>query len=284
MAARQALVRLEETGLKKFRKDIFLAVVFMISLPVFAWLRWEPAPWLYTQLAAHGLSRYVHVAKVEKSGLELILNNVRVNIPQGPDLSLNGLHVSPAWSRIMRGDPALHARGEMADTIFMASVSIRHGTIRIRDIDVHAHAEAIKDYFPSVAMLNLAGPIQLSGEIQLRQSTGLPITGHLVLQWLKAGAGALGADDLGNFRMQLSSSAGGRWRWRAKGGSILSLDGSGYLSTASPNPGLWQMDGSILVRSHGRVASLLSGLTGSGRGKVVLSGNLSRPRLKFLRP
>jgi len=284
MAARQALVRLEETGLKKFRKDIFLAVVFMISLPVFAWLRWNPVPWLDANLEAHGLARYVQVEKVEKSGLGLRLNKLRIQIHQGPDIILDSLKASLAWFRIIKGVPALHVQGTTGNATFDLNVSIQDGALDLNDLDIHAQSSMIRDFLPRAAMLNLTGNILMTGNMELRQADGLPLAGVVVLQWKKAASGLLGQEPLGDFRIKLASLKQNEWRWEIQGGKSLSINGGGHLSTMAKNPALWKIDGAIHIQTQGRAASLLFGMAGHSRGTLVLSGALAQPRLEFSKP
>lgn len=270
-----------EEDLKPFRRNIFLASVFIIALPVFAWLRWDPAPWIDAQLKTRGLSDYVQVARVKKSGLGLRLSGIRIRSHRGPDISPINLRLNPAWSRIIRGIPALHVQGTMGDATFGINISMRNSTIRLNEMDVRARADMIKDYYPRAAMLNLAGSMRLSGDIQLHRSTGLPLTGHLKLRWQKAASGILNADDLGNFQFLLSSSAKGRWQWQAKGGSTLLINGSGHLSTLSPNPGLWRIDGNVHVQSRDELATLFASLAGSKTGIITLSGSINHPSIRW---
>ena len=270
--------------MKQFRKNLFLASVFIAALFVFAWLRWDPAPWFNAQLRTHGLSRYVQVAQVEKSGLGLRLNRVHIQLPRGPNINLDRLQFNPAWFLIIRGMPALHVWGTAGDVTFAVNVLMRNGAIWLHEMDIRAQAGMIRGYFPQAAMLNLAGGILVSGKMELRQSDGLPLAGAVTVQWKNAASGLLGRAPLGDFQLQLTSSAKNEWRWKIEGGKMLSIDGSGHLSTASRNPAQWKVDGNIHAQSRGKVASLLSGMTGRDRWKFGLSGNVSRPRLKFLTP
>lgn len=267
--------------MKAFRRDIFLASVFIIALPVFAWLRWDPAPWLTAQLKTHALSSYVQVARVKKSGLGLRLIGVRIRIHQDPDISLINLRLNPEWSQIIRGIPALHVQGTMGDTTFGINISMRNDAIWLNEVDVRTRADMIKDYYPQAAMLNLAGSMRLSGDIQLHRSTGLPLTGHLKLRWQNAASGILNADALGDFQLLLSSSTKGRWQWQAKGGSTLLINGNGHLSTVSPNPGLWRVDGNVHVQSRDELATLFASLAGSKAGIITLSGSINHPSLHW---
>jgi len=270
--------------LQYIRNNVFLIIIFILALPVFTWLRWDPAPWFKAQLESSGASPYVQVEKVEKSGLGLRLNMVRVQIPGGSNISLNGMRLNPAWLRIIRGIPALHVQGAASDATFTANVSMRDGAVWLHEMDIRAQAGMIRDYVPRAAMLNLTGRILIAGKMKLRQRDGLPLAGAITIQWKRAASGLLGQDSLGDFQFQLASSKKSEWRWQIEGGKMLSINGNGHLSTASRNPGLWKIDGNIHVQSQGRITSLLSGITGHDRGNLILSGNLSQPRLKFLKP
>lgn len=271
-------------NLRYIRNNAFLIIIFILALPVFVWLRWDPAPWFDAQLKSSGVSPYVHVGKVEKSGLGLRLSMVRIRVPGGPNISLNRVQLNPAWFRIIRGTSALYVQGTAGDATFALGVSMRDGAIWLRDIDIRAPAGMIRDYVPQAALLNLAGSILISGEMELRRSNGFPLAGTMTLQWERASSGLLGQDPLGNFQLHLASSEESAWQWQIKGGKILSIDGSGHFSTEAQNPSLWKVDGNIHAQSRGRIASLLSGMTGHDRGNLVLSGNLLQPRLKFLKP
>ncbi len=269
--------------MKPLWNNILLVSIFMIALPVFTWLRWNPAPWFNAQLESSGASSFVQVGQVKKSGLGLRLDKAHIQIPAGPNITLNEVRLSPAWSRIIRGTPALHVQGTTGKATFALNTSMRHGAIWLRDMDARAQAGMIGDYIPQAAMLNLAGSILISGNMKLRQRDGFPLAGTITIQWKKAASGLLGQDSLGTFQLQLISSKQDEWRWKIEGGNMLSLDGSGHLSTASQTPALWKVDGDIRIQSRDRAASLLSGMTGHDRGNLVLSGNLLRPHLKFMK-
>jgi len=238
-------------------------------------------PWFNAQLESNGISSYMQVAKVEKSGIGLRLSNVRIQTPTGSTISLNEVRLSPAWLRIIRGTPALHMKGNVRDATFALNVSKQDDAIWLHDVDIWAQAGIIRNYIPQTAILSLTGNAIISGEIELRQRNGFPLAGKLNLQWKKAASGLLGGDPLGDFQLHLASSEKNTWWWKIKGGKMLSLIGNGHLSTTAQNPALWKVDGNIHVQSQGRVASLLSGTTGRDHGDLILSGNLSQPQLNF---
>ncbi len=270
--------------LQYIRNNAFLIMIFILILPIFTWLRWDPTSWFNKQLLSNGLAPYVQVEQVEKSGLSLHLNIVHIQIPGGSNISLNRILLKPAWFWIIRGTPALHVQASAGDAAFAFNVSMHDDVIWLHDMDIHAPAGMIRNYIPQTTMLNLAGNILMSGNMDLQQHDGIPLAGRIILQWEKAASGLLGQDSLGDYQLQLASSGKNKWRWHVNGGEMLSLNGRGHLSTVSPNPALWKIDGNIQTHSRGRVASILSGMTGRDQGNLILSGHLSQLHLKFLEP
>jgi len=269
--------------MQRLQHSKFLILLFILALPVFTWLRWNPTSWINAQLASNGMAAYVQVNLVEKSGMELRLKDVHIQIPDGTNISLNRVVLNPAWLRILRGTPSFHVRGAIGGATFSFNVSMQGGYIWLRDLDILARAGMIKDYFPQAAMLNLTGDMLISGDIKLRQHDGIPLEGAMTLQWQKAASNMLGKGSLGDFRLDLTSSKNSAWQWQVKGGKTLSIDGKGHLSTLSQNPELWQVDGSIHTQSQGSVASLLTGITGQDRWDLMISGVISNPHMKLLK-
>jgi len=257
-------------------------MLFILALPVFIWLRWNPVPWFNVQLESNGLTPYIQVEQVEKSGLGLHLGVVHIKTPGGPDINLNGILLNPAWFRIIRGAPALHIQGTANGAAFALNISMQDGAIWLHDMDLLAQADVIRDYIPQAAMLNLTGSILMSGDIKLRQHDALPLAGAITMQWKNAASGLLRQEPLGDFQLQLASSKKNEWKWQMEGGKTLSIDGKGHLSSTFQPPEFWQIDGNIHTQSQGRVASLLSDITGHDRWNLVLSGALLQPHLEFL--
>ncbi len=267
--------------MKYWRQHVFLACIFLLALPLFAWIRWEPGPWLLSRLSASGLDKHVSIAGLEKRPLGLTLKAVHLQLTPRQGITVDMVDIRPAWSLLMRGIPAMRLEGHTATASFIAGISKRHDDLLLHDIHAHMNATMARELFPATALINTRGDVSISGHLRLHLPSGTPVSGNMVWRWAQARTTPTGTGPIGDFELRLDAPDSGRWSWRLQGGTRLSVQGHGKLQTVSPRPGQWRLQGTIDFRAKAEVLPITGG---AEEGTITLSGTLMQPEIRLAAP
>jgi len=254
--------------------------MFMLALPVFGWMRWDPAPWLQSRLSASGLDKHVQIAGIEKRPLGLALKAVRLQLTPRQSIILDQVDIIPAWSMLMRGIPAARLEGKTATASFIASIGKRQSHLLLHDIRAHMSVSLIRELFPAAALINASGDVSISGRLRLRLPDGQPVSGEMVWRWKHARTIPTGTEPIGDFELRLGASDNGRWSWQLHGGTRLSVQGHGQLQAASSRPSRWKLRGAISFRTKTGVPPIPGGIA---QGTITLAGTLIQPDIRLSR-
>ncbi|MDQ6951780.1 MAG: type II secretion system protein N [Mariprofundales bacterium] len=253
-----------------------LIIIFVLTLLCFAWIRWDPTPWLNAQLANQGLQNSVQIESAEKSMLGLRLHQVHLTQPTGGIITLATIEIHPAWLTILRGIPALHIQTTMAGSDGEATIALVDGTIALSKIQLNSNAKIIAALFSQAAIIQPSGSLHLSGAITLNRQNGMPLQGNITLHWSDAASPLLGTTPLGDFSLTLSSQQG-KWQWGLKGGKTIATNGAGTVTTSSASLTHWGITGHIHIQAHGSPPAIIAAMLHAGSANVVISGTLSQP-------
>jgi len=261
--------------MRGWRQIWLLALLFAIALPVFIWVRWEPASRVDAWVVRTGLP--LRISGVEKRWPGLRLHDVVLQLQGIAPLRLKWIDVAPAWRPFLEGNIGLDIRFSGPDAQGIARIIRRGGQLYMQFIDMRLGPRLLPQ-FPG--MPKPGGEIRLKGDVSLDMRTQAPTTGFLVIQWLN-GAIQLGdqAVRLGDYRLEIRHGSDG-WRWQVGGGTIVEANGNGKL-VSEGRPESWHLWGHVTLAGPG----LLTGRPGKGgardRIRLDLGGTLMRPSIRL---
>ncbi len=257
-----------------------LGLMFVLALPLFLALRWEPEPWLRSQLDAQlaRVSVPVSYDGLELHGVSAVLSGVRVDIPNQPDpLIVEKITVRPSLAMLWSGAPAAVIDAESAGMHLHARLRQQDGGLEMTRIRAQIDLERLPLSLP----VQLQGSAELSGALLI--AGGLPQRGELGLQIAGLKAKLAGSTmPLGDYQASLSASDHGAWQWRFRGGAELRLDASGTLSIRGLDARSWRLGGTAMVQAGTNAAPAIGMLLGDAPRQVQLSGTLARPQWRLL--
>ncbi|MDX8392811.1 MAG: hypothetical protein R8K53_09670, partial [Mariprofundaceae bacterium] len=161
----------------RIRQHLPLVALFLLALPVFLWLRWEPQAWFAGQLTENGLGGTFNHATVEKSFPGLAIVSANISLPDGNKITFDKILLRPAIFATLSGKPALFFRAERAGMTAQGVFSATDEKLSLNHIDIHAEAEKLAVFDARLQLLGLHGTLQLNGNIDLQRSDGMPLTG-----------------------------------------------------------------------------------------------------------
>ncbi len=269
-----------------------LFAVFITALLLFLGLRWQPEIWLgtqinklakqqgiilsYDQLQVHAFTIHIENASIQNISTQ--------NIPQLKPIIFDSITLSPAWSALLRANPAIQIHAQWHGQQAAAVLSQQGEHILLQDISADIEATSLQTILNQHLPLavNIFGQLHLSGSVEL-QANGHPQQGNIELSW-RAAALDLSSSriDLGDYKLAIQNNQPNTpWQWVIDGGSALILSGKGQIDASAQKPQTWLMNGQIQIKAD-KKSTMLSSILGSKSKKFSLSGNISQPQLRPL--
>ncbi len=257
-------------------------LVFVLSLPVFLWIRWQPEPLVYSTMNRLKLNKVLHVESVGKHWLPgFRLQGVTVKLRKGPDIKLSHLDVSPVWWRLFLGTPALELSGESLQKSFSLVVSLSADKLEFLDVDINIDAKFLSLYIPQMALFPVQGHILLQGSTTLNKTSMQPERADIRVSIKQARLiSGKTPQPLGNYEIRALSGEPG-WIWSATGGENLLIDGKGSLKANSPDVTKWPISGQLKLTGKGQSGSLLKQITSHNPAQAKVSGILRKPAFNW---
>jgi len=264
--------------MSRSRWFVYLAL-FLFSLPLFLWMRWQPEPLLFSVIIKPKVHKILRIGAVHKYWLPgLRVENVTIRLHKGPPIELDYLDVHPVWWRLVTGTPAVKVCGEGKHQSFCLIAAMSGQEIRFSDIDINADTAALKPYLPQLVLFPVKeGAIYIHGSLGMLRKSRQPRQADLHLfvnkTTLKSGKTP---QSIGDYELAILSKDS-TWKWSLNGGKALTIHGNGTLGPTGSDVTKWLIHGQIDVSGKGQSALLLKNIAGSDRTKAKISGILRRP-------
>jgi len=262
----------------------FYLAVFLFSIPLFLWTRWQPEPLLISIINKPKVHKILRIGSVHKHWLPgLRVEGVSIRLHKGPPIDLDYLDVRPVWWRLVTGTPAVKFCGQGKHKSFCLIAVMSGQEIRFSDIDINADTAALKPYLPQLVLFPVKGLIHIQGSLGMLRKSRVPKQADLHLfvnkATLKSGKTP---QSIGDYELVILSKDSA-WKWSLNGGNALTLHGNGTLKSTGPDVTKWLIQGQIDVTGKGQSALLLKNIAGSDRTKAKISGILRRPVFQWNR-
>ena len=266
-----------------------LSLVFLLALLLFVVLRWQPEPWLRSQM----------VSQSQQQGIELDLNSLNVDAfsvhidgasikaaAMPTPLIFETLTLEPAWFSLLTGTVAVRLIASWQGQKGQAVLALQENRLDISDIHAAVDAAVLQSIWQGAMAipLNVSGQVQISGRLSLMAETGHPVKGQLTTLWQAAAIELAGTTmSLGDYQLMLQSAEGAAdsWPWTLTGGTAVLLNSKGVLHTAGNVLQEWVMSG-LAEAEAGEQAAGLASMLGTAPMKFRLSGSVIQPRLERL--
>jgi len=244
-----------------------LAALFLLALPVFVWIQWQPQTWLNGQLATQGMQGTLHYASVSKSFPGLQLEGVNISAPGMNPLALQSLLLRPAFSTLLSGSPGLFTKADSEGISAESVIAMRDKQLELGDVHLHADAASLSHFDSRLLLLDLSGSLDLQGRMLLQMETALPLDGNIDLNWDKPSSLLLPP---GMEKMQLTVNAADAegakiWNWKIESTPDI-VTGEGKIVAGGADIRQWLLRGKLR--------------TMKGGAEMVLSGTLGAPHLQ----
>ncbi|MDQ6969684.1 MAG: type II secretion system protein N [Mariprofundus sp.] len=269
-----------------------LFAVFIIALLLFLGLRWQPEIWLGTQINKLAKQQGITLSydRLQLHAFTMHIKNISItnisiqNTQQPNPIIIDSITLSPAWSALLSGNPAVQIHTQWHGQSAAAVLSQQGEHILLQDISADIEATSLQPILNQHLPLavNIFGQLHLSGSLEL-QTNAHPLQGNIELSW-RAAALDLSSHriDLGDYKLAIQNNQPNiPWQWVIGGGSALILSGKGQIDASAQNPQTWLMTGEIQIKAA-KKATMLSSILGSKSKKFSLSGNISQPQLRPL--
>jgi len=267
-----------------------LFLIFILSLPIFLFMRWDSSTWLKVRVdaAAKDSGYNLSYSHISTSGLGVSFQDLSISKTNSPTIHFDKIDASLSLSQLLAANLAadIDAIWQGNPVSFSTAKSGEH--IIISDVEAVidlSRVEMLKESIPA----QLAGLVEARGEISINQTSQLPQSIHLNILWNQAMAGLAAPEfALGDYTANIESVEDPTkpWAWNISGGSGVALQGEGSIFPQNPDPNLWGINGSVDVnvsQTNPSLAMMLRTMAGSNQVKVRLSGTLSKPRTDFIR-
>jgi len=251
------------------RRHLPLIALFMLALPIFGWLRWQPQAWFAAQLTENNLSEKITYATVEKSFPGLAVTQASIRLSDGTQLVFDHLLLQPAMLTLLSGKPALFVRAEREGLVAESEISVADEKLILNGANIQADAGKLAAFDPGLQLLALKGELQLNGTLQLRLADGMPLQGDIQATWNQAATLLLPVLQSGTVHASLLSKNDEKfapmWMWEIKS-TPQSITGKGKIVTNGTNIENWLLRGNIHLKGDEKPdGNILSGTLGTPR-------------------
>lgn len=247
------------------KKHLPLAILFLAAIPVFGWLQWQPQDWLDRQLAERGAGGSVQYSSVSKSFPGLQLAGVSLNAAGLNGITFESLNLRPAFSTLLSDTPGLYTRIESQGIHAGSVIAAKGNTLDFDDIEMTADAGSLSRFDSRLLLLGLSGSLALQGHMLLQADNGLPLDGHVDLNWSNPVSTLLpaGMQQL-HIRINAADADGARiWNWKIES-QPEGPAGEGKIMAGSADIRQWLLRGKLR--------------SAKDAPEMVLSGTLGTPR------
>ncbi|MDQ6999027.1 MAG: hypothetical protein Q9M17_09975 [Mariprofundus sp.] len=265
-----------------------LLTTFAVALLLFVAMRWQPEAWIQSQINIQSQKYGIDISykALQTDGFTIQLDQAVIQTMQMPQpVKLDRLILSPAWSSLFSGNPAVQIHlvwiGQQASAIAIQRTDSMELQALHAELDIAALQPLLSKSLP--LPLNLGGIAKINGNILLNAINAQPLLGKIDINWNTAVVDMPPMKlPLGDYALSLQTDdAKKAWSWDLSGGTALTLTGKGKLNTSAPNPAAWTIDGMVQAKADQKEPNL-SALLGNENRQFSLSGNISQPRLQPL--
>lgn len=259
-------------------KHWHLLVLFLLALPCFVWVRWQPEPYLRQQLQLAGLKESVRFQRLEKRWFGIRLHDVVLRISPEIQLRFSSLEASPSWSSLLRGMPALHVIAAGENVRLTARVGKVGEALKLEDLDLLLPMEQVRQWVH--VPMDVRGRIHAQGNLALM--AGRLEQAEINVDWQQASLRIANLDyALGEYRLHLGGDAPAM-TWNLSGGTDLMVEGQGKLRSRGGNPLEGMLSGEIQIQASGSMLALVQPFIGGAKRRLRLEGVLRQPRWQLL--
>jgi len=244
-----------------------LAALFIVALPIFSWIQWQPETWLNEQLFARGLNNSVRYITVDKAFPGLQLKGVQISKAGMPPLSLETLELSPAISTLLSSTPGLFVRANSEGISAESVITMHDNTIELRDVQLHTDTASLSRFGPGLLLLGLSGTLNLKGHAMLQADTGLPLDGDVDLIWEQPSSTLLPQGiEQAHLNLNAADAEGTKiWNWNLDSTPDI-VAGEGKIVANGADSRQWLLRGKLRTAKDG--------------ADMVLSGTLGAPHIQ----
>lgn len=268
----------------------FLFILFIVTLPIFIFLRWDSSAWLSTQVqqAAKAQGYHIDYDSINLSGIGIYFENIQISGSNISPIQCERLDISLSIPSLFSGLLAADIDALWETNPISFTAVQQDAFIDITNIEALIDVSRL-DKYTSNLMAKISGLIAIQGALSIDPNKQLLHSAHLKSTWTQAMAGLSQPEfALGDYHFELSSleDVNQPWQWSIEGGSGLGLHGSGTLSPFNPEPQFWNFSGDIDIasdNSNPTLAGMLQAYAGSHQAKVRLTGTFSNPRMDIIR-
>ena len=266
-----------------------LSLVFLLALLLFVALRWQPEPWLRSQMVLQsrqqGIGLDFNSLTVDGFAVRLDGASIR-SVAISTPVTFETLTLEPGWFSLLTGTMAVRLIASWQGQQGQAVLALQGNHLDVTDIDAAVDATLLQSIWQGAEAMpvNVSGKVQLSGRLRLVAKTVHPVQGHLTILWHAAAVELAGmTTSLGDYQLMLQSEEGAAdsWPWTLTGGTAVLLNGKGVVSTAGSVLQEWAMSGQAQAEA-GEQAGGLAVMLGTAPLKFRLSGSVTQPRLERL--
>jgi len=250
------------------RHNLLLIALFMLALPVFCWLRWQPQAWLAGQLAANNLTGQLTYTSVEKTFPGLVFKHANIHFPDGKQVVFDKILLRVALLSLFEGKAALFFHLERDGLMAQGDFSLTQDKLEFSNINIRADAAKLSVLDARLQLLGLKGQLQLGGNMQLRRTDAMPLSGDIHAAWKQAATLLLPTLKSGSIDASLVSKEVGKpapvWNWQINSTTHI-ISGKGKLIPNGAQLTDWLLHGNIHLKGRGI------------NGDNILSGTLGAP-------
>ncbi len=249
--------------LSALKRHLWLAALFLLALPLFCWLQWQPKAWFAEQLAINGLTGKISYGEVRKSFPGLRLNGTNITLPNGKAVACDEIILRPAFSALLHGEQGLFVRAKSNGINAEAVIVMSNTQLNLGNVMVIADATKLASFDSRLLLLGLQGEIILKGHTLLEATVGLPLDGDVNLLWNKPSSTFLptGMDNI-ELSLTASGALGAKaWSWQI-GSQPEMIGGQGKVMSGAADIRQWQLRGNMRL-SKDHPERILSGTVGA---------------------
>jgi hypothetical protein len=263
-----------------------LFVIFVLVLLLFIAVRWQPEPWLRSQIAEQARQNGItlNYKQLQVEGFSVQLEQVSLHAANlAAPLMFNSLSIRPAWASLLGGSLAMQMQLSWQGQQGGALLSWQDDSINIYNIEAELNMTVLQSLWQRHMPLpvNVRGQIHISGDVRLDVQSGRPLEGRLDVGWQSAGVEMAGGNiHLGNYQLGMTAGdTSASWRWILGGGEAVLLQGKGTVDVPVDVQQAWPVSGQARIEA-GKQAGMLSAMLGSTPLLFSLSGNAANPKLQ----
>ena len=246
------------------KKHLWLAAIFIVVLPLFCWLQWQPRVWFDNQLAANGLAGKISYADVGKSFPGFQLSGARIALPDGKTIAFDEILLRPAIFSLLSGTPALFIRANAEGMDAESVINLNNDALNLSDVAIIADTSKLARFDSRLLLLGLQGEMSLNGDMRLQADNGLPLDGVMKLVWNNPSSILLPAGPE-SIRLEINiaeAEGANMWNWQLSS-EPEGMGGKGKVTATSADIQQWLLRGNIRLAKD--------------QPDMVLSGTLGAP-------